>query len=141
MSISGWRVISLNNKFVLPDPEPPIVDIMYAWSGSCGYFGLCYLCFFCNFIKVNHFLYCFFILLHLICSFYFNRSLLVPYVYASTESIDCILLLLLEHNAILLNSSVNKLCFLLVNCWEFYINLLFFMNAFWSTSISFLSCF
>ena len=46
--------------------------------------------FFCNIIKVNDFLYRFITLLHLISSFSFTRSLLVPYAYLSIVSIDCI---------------------------------------------------
>ena len=42
-------------------------------------------------------------------------SLFVPYAYSSLESIDFIRLSLSELNAILLNSSVNTLDFLLLN--------------------------
>ena len=61
-------------------------------------------------------------------SFLHTRSLLVPCVYVSIESIDYILLLLLALETILLTSSVNTLCFSLLNiCCYFNINL-FFMN-------------
>ena len=53
--------------------------------------------FFCNFMKVNNFLYCLIILLHLISSFLLTRSLLVPYAYVSIESNDCILLSFYHH--------------------------------------------
>ena len=69
----------------------------------------------CNIIKINHFLYCFIILSHLISSFLHIRSLLVPYAYVSIESIDSILLSSLALNAILLTSSVNALFFSLLN--------------------------
>ena len=80
--------------------------------------------FFCNIIKVNHFLHCFIILLHLVFSFLHIQFLHVPYTYVSTESIDCILLSSLTFNAILLTSSVKTLS----SC-VFNINLLFFMNS------------
>ena len=43
--------------------------------------------------------------------FLHTRSLLVPYVYPSIESNDCILLSLLALNEILLTFSVYKSCF------------------------------
>ena len=45
-----------------------------------------------NIIKVNHILYGFIKLLHLICSLALTRAFLVPYVYVYIESIDYILL-------------------------------------------------
>ena len=86
----------------------------------------------CNIIKVNYFLYCFIILLHLISSFLHSKSLLIPYAHFSIELIDCILLSALPLNAILLTSSVNVICFMLLNlCWNFSINLLLLINSFW----------
>ena len=86
--------------------------------------------FFCNIIKVNYFLYRFIILLHLISSFSVTISLLVPHAYFSIESTDCILLSSFELKAILLISSVKKLCLSLLNlCCVFNINLLFLMNS------------
>ena len=41
--------------------------------------------------------------------------MLVPYSYVSIELIDCILLALLALNAVLSSSSVNTLCFLVLN--------------------------
>ena len=49
------------------------------------------LCFLCNLIKLNLFLYCFVILLHSLSSFLHIKSLRVPYVFVSIKSIDCIL--------------------------------------------------
>ena len=97
------------------------------------------LCFFYNIIKVNHFLYKFIILLHLISSFSLTRSLHVPYAYISVESIDCILLSSFEPKAILLISSIKTLCPSLLNlCCVFNINLLLLLNSSWSSlSISF----
>ena len=79
--------------------------------------------FFCNIII----LCCFIILLHLISLFLLTRSLLVPYVYVSMESVDCILLSSFELKAILLTSSVKILCFSLLNmCCLFNISLFFY---------------
>ena len=41
LSMSGWFSIKLNNKFVFPDPEPPIINILYGWSEIYGQFLLC----------------------------------------------------------------------------------------------------
>ena len=89
--------------------------------------------FFWNIIKVNHFLHCFIILLHLISSPLHATPLLIPHTYASIESIDCILLSSFELKAILLTSSVKTVCLLLLNlCCVFTINLLFLVNSLWS---------
>ena len=59
-------------------------------------------------------------------------SLLVSYAYVAIESIDCILLSLSAQNVILLTSSVNSLCFSILNlCYEFNINLLGFFLILW----------
>ena len=29
LSMSGWFSIKFNNTFVFPDPEPPIINILY----------------------------------------------------------------------------------------------------------------
>ena len=85
--------------------------------------------FFGNIVKVNHLLYYFIILANLISTFLHTRSLLVPSAYASTGSVGCILLSSLALNAVLLPSSVNTLCFSLLNlCCDFNISLLFFIN-------------
>ena len=99
----------------------------------------------CNFAKVNHFCIvlhfllltlCSYliilILLHLITSFLHTRSLLVPFSYISIQSIDWILLSLLALIAILLTSSVNTLCFSLLNLrCDFNIYLSLFMSSLW----------
>ena len=41
MSISECWFIRLNNEFVFTDPEPPIINIIYGWSGVGGQFVLC----------------------------------------------------------------------------------------------------
>ena len=74
------------------------------------------------------FLYCSMILLHLIFSFLYSRSLLFPYAYLSTESNDCILLSSFQIKAVLL-ISVTTLCFSLPNlCCVF--NISFFYGFF-----------
>ena len=45
LSISGWLLIKSNNAFVFPDLEPPIINIMYGWSGIYSHFQLCYILF------------------------------------------------------------------------------------------------
>ena len=93
--------------------------------------------FFCDIIKVNHFLHYFIILLHLVSSF-----LHIKYLNVSIESIDWILLSLLALNVIL-NSSLNTWCFLLLNLFFiFNINLLLFISSVWfSLKISLLTSF
>ena len=87
--------------------------------------------FFYNIIKVNHFLDCFIILLHLISWFSLTKSLFVLYAWVSIESIDCILLSSFELKAIVLISSVKILCFSLLNlCCVFKIISLFFYEFF-----------
>ena len=92
--------------------------------------------FFCNIVKVNHFLHCSIILLHLFFSFLHIKSFLVPYAFLSTESIDCILLSSFKLKAILLISSVKTLCLSLLNlccvfCSDFFFfNLLMFFLRF-----------
>ena len=100
--------------------------------------------FFCNIIKVKLFLYYFITLLELISSLLHTKSLFIPYTYGSIESIDCIILRWFELKAILLISSVKRLCFSLLSlCCVFNIIFWFFMNSFWSSlrlSISILFC-
>ena len=58
--------------------------------------------------------------------------MLVPFSYVSIELIDCTLLSSLPLYAILLISSVNKLCCsLLILCCSFSINVLLLMNSLW----------
>ena len=53
----------------------------------------------------------------------------VPYAYASLQQLDCILLLLLALNAILLTSSVSTLFFMPLNLCVFNFDLLPFKNS------------
>ena len=41
LSMSGWLFIKFNNLFVFKDPEPPIINNLYGWSGKYGQFLLC----------------------------------------------------------------------------------------------------
>ena len=38
LSMSGCFSFKFNNKFVVPDPEPPIANILCGWSGTYGQF-------------------------------------------------------------------------------------------------------
>ena len=106
----------LNHEFYFSDPEPPIITNMCGRSGICGQFGLCFFMgFFCNIIKVNHFLHCFIILLYSISSFSLTTSLLIPCAYVSVNSKDCILLPSFELKSISSISLVKTLCFSLLN--------------------------
>ena len=74
---------------------------------------------------MNHFLHRFIILLHLISSFLLSISSFVIFVTFASISLYFFLLLSVL-NTILLTSSVNTLCFCLLNvCGDFDINLLF----------------
>ena len=85
--------------------------------------------FFCNTIKVNHFLYRFITLLYLLSSISLTRFLLLPYAYLSIESIYFIFLSSFEVKAILIVSSVKILCLsLLIFCCVFNVILLYFRN-------------
>ena len=76
---------------------------------------------------------------------FFPRFMCI-YLYWIVELIDCIRQLL-ALNAILLTSSVNTMYFLLLNCCDFNINLLFFVNFSWfslklsTLGLFFSSCF
>ena len=37
----SWVSIKFNNKFVFPDPEPPVINVLYGRSGIYGQFLLC----------------------------------------------------------------------------------------------------
>ena len=48
LSISDWLFVKFNNAFdpdADADPEPPIISILYGWSGIYSYFKLCSVCF------------------------------------------------------------------------------------------------
>ena len=91
-----------------------------------------HLCFFCNIVIVNHFSYCFIILRNRI-SFFCVLFLHLFFIHIFLLNLLlCVLLSLLGLNAILLTSSVNTLCFSLLNlcfrifCETFCTNFIFF---------------
>ena len=45
LSMSCWLCIKFSNAFVFPDPEPPIINILYGWSEIYGQLRLCFLLF------------------------------------------------------------------------------------------------
>ena len=69
--MSGSGLIRFSNVFVFADPNPPIINNQYGWSGM---FGHCKLCFFyvficdifCRFLMALkfHWNLCFYILFH-----------------------------------------------------------------------------
>ena len=95
------------------------------------HFFYCYTIEIKNLNKINNrikFWCCRFVLMHLILSFLFIRSLLVPYAYTFIESIDCILLLSFELKAILLISLLKTLCLSLLNlCCVFNFTFFYFV--------------
>ena len=89
------------------------------------------LCFDNSVFKLIIFFYGFIILFHLISSVLHTESFLFLYTYVSIELIDCYFLSSLALNAVLSTSSLNTLLFLVTNnCFDFNINLLYFMNSF-----------
>ena len=38
LSVSSWWFIRLSNAFIFCDPEPPIINVLYEWSGMCDQF-------------------------------------------------------------------------------------------------------
>ena len=117
LSISGWWLIALSNGFVFPDPESPIINILYGWSVICGQFGLCYFIF--SLVISSRIIS--FVFLNYIVTFNFffftYWSLFVPYAHVSIQSIDWVLLSSITPNEILLTSLVKTLCFSLLNLW------------------------
>ena len=115
-------MIELNNAFLFPDPEPPIVNILPI---LIMFFYSCFvtsskLFFSCVIV----------ILLNLISSFSLTRSLHVPHACIFIKSFDYILLSSCELKAILLISSVETLCLSLLKlCSVSNISLLFLMNS------------
>ena len=108
------------------------MNVLYGWSRICGQFGLRSFMFSFAQHQSQSFFYYFIILLHSIFFFPLTRSLLVPYVYVSIESIDFIILSSLALNVILLNSPVNALyILLLILCCDFDINFCFLWIVFY----------
>ena len=98
-----WRTQALSNvsvffRFTAWNSEPPIVSILYGWSGICFSVRIIFYCFSCRIMKVNKLI----LFLHLSSSLLHTKYLIVLSVYVSIEYIDCILFLLLALNAIFL---------------------------------------
>ena len=75
---------------------------------------------------------------HLMFCFFHTRSWLVPHAHVSAKLIDCILLSSLALNAVLITSSVNALCFSLLDFYcDFNIDFIVFCEIFMIFSKSF----
>ena len=105
--MSGWFSIKFNNAFVFPDPEPPIINILYGWSGIYGQFLLCAVLFSLT-ISSKFIIYT---LKHILLSISLSLTLkaFVPYGYIVILSNSCILLLSLLLSAIFFTSSAYTL--------------------------------
>ena len=94
----------------------------------------CFLCFLLKNNQFNHFLYHFNILLLLISSYSLARSLLVPYVYISRESID-------SHSFIIIWTSCNLIHFFSKNLLPFTFKdtmkayFCYYHTLFWTTTL------
>ena len=130
--MSDWWFIKLNNKFVFEIPNLQLLIFCVVDQEFAANLNYVFVTFsFITSSRLIIFLHCFITLLHLVFSFWHIKSLLFPYVFVSTESIYCSLLLSLSLNAILL-ISVKTLCPSLLNlCHAFNIKLLFIMNSLW----------
>ena len=114
-----------------PELEPPIINIMYRWSGICGQFVLGYFLL-SLVISLKLMIFVFYEIATFTSLFLYTSSWLIQYAYVSIEPIDCNLLSSLAVNAILLTSSVNTICFSLLSlCRYFNINFLFIMSSLW----------
>ena len=115
----------------MPNLEPSFINILYEWPEICGQIGLCSFMFsFTTSSKLIIFVS--FYSIYLITSFKLTRSLFVPYAYVSIKSIDCILLLSLGFNVILLISLVETWHFWHLSLYcVFNIDLLFLMSCLW----------
>ena len=113
LSMSGWFSIKFNNTFVFPVPEPPIINILYGWSGIYGQFLLCLVLFSLT-ISSKFIIYT---LQRILLSISLSHTLkaFVPYGYVVTLSNVCSLLLSLLFSAILFTSSVYTLWWSLSN--------------------------
>ena len=109
-------LLSLIMHFFFPDPQSPVINVLYRWSGIYGQFWLCsVLFFFSNIIKLNHFIF-----RHSSSSFLHIFPLLAPHVYNTILWKVCNLLSSLLLSAILLISSLYTLCASFLNfCCDF----------------------
>ena len=105
--MSGWFSIKFIDAFVFPDPEPPIINILYGWSEIHGQFLLCTVLFSLT-ISSKFIIYTFQRIL-LSISLSHTLKAFVPYEYVVTLSSVWNLLLSLLFSAILFNSSLYTL--------------------------------
>ena len=110
--MSGWFSIKCDNQFVFPNPEPPIIIFYMDDLEYMANFYYVWFIFINTVIKVDHFLYLFFVILYFIVIFTSKISLshtlkaFVPYGYVVILSNVCSLLSSLLLKAILFTSSV-----------------------------------
>ena len=116
LSISAWLFIKFNNAFVFPDPEPPIISILYGWSGIYGHFKL-YECSYCS-VSFS-FVYSLKLISCILLSISLSHTLkeFVPYGYVVILSNSCNLFLSLLLGAILLICSIYTLRQSLLNLY------------------------
>ena len=102
--MSGWFSIKFNNPFVFPDPQPPVINILYGSSRMCGQF-LLWTVLFSLTISSKLIIYT---LQRILLSISLSHTLkaFVPYGYVVILSNVCSLLLSLLINAILFTSCV-----------------------------------
>ena len=84
--IGIWlRLMRLSNAFIFPDPEPPIINILYGWSWICSHFGFC--AFILSLVISSKLIIrvFFYYIGAFIFSFSHTRFLLVPLSYVSVE--------------------------------------------------------
>ena len=105
--MSGWLSIKFNNAFVFPDPEPPIINILYGWSGIYDQFLLCTVLFSLT-ISLKLMIYALQRIL-LSISLSYTLKAFVPYRHVVILSNACTLLSSLLFSAILFTSSVYTL--------------------------------
>ena len=129
LSISRWWLIRLGNAFVFPDPESPIINILYRRSEIYSQFGLCFLMF-SLVISSKLIIYVLFYYIFT-CNFFFFYilGLLSFYMYVFLLNRLIVFLSSLAPNAILLTSSIlcsssrNLCCYFNINLlslWIFY---------------------
>ena len=153
LSISGCWSIRLNNEFIFPDPEPPISNILYGWTGICGQFGLCSFMFCCTTSsKVNYFLYRFIILLHLSLLYHLlNLCLFHMHMFLSNNWLYSFIIVWISSNLVsfFIETVVPFTFKPLLYFWYYFIVSYKFFNTIWVNFIFFwmiystlkLSCF
>ena len=129
LSISRWWLIRLGNAFVFPDPESPIINILYRRSEIYSQFGLCFLMF-SLVISSKLIIYVLFYYIFT-CNFFFFYILGLLSFYMHVFLLNRLIVFLssLAPNVILLTSSIlcsssrNLCCYFNINLlslWIFY---------------------